>query len=268
MTSNENTESHKVALVTGASSGIGLELARVFAQHNYNLILVARNQTKLNEIAKELAAKKVTVTIIAKDLAIPSAPNEIYEQLRSRSIIVDVLVNCAGVGSLGLFSDQELHSQLNMIQVNVTALTHLTHLFLKDMVKRGEGKILNVASTAAFQPGPLMAVYYATKSYVLSFSEAIANEVKGTGVTVTALCPGPTLTGFQANAKMQETKLVNSSILKKLPAETVAKIGFEGVMRNKTLVVPGTMNTLGVFAVRFVPRSWVTNITRQLHEPK
>jgi hypothetical protein len=267
MISNEKT-GNQTALVTGASSGIGLEFARIFAQHGYNLVLVTRNQTRLNEISKELVGNsRVAVTVIAKDLANPSAPNEIYEQLRSESMTIDVLVNCAGFGSLGLFFEEDLQSQLNMIQVNITAVTHLTHLFLKDMLNRGNGKILNVASTAAFQPGPLMAVYYATKAYVLSFSEAIANEVKGSGVTITTLCPGPTQTAFQANAKMQKTKLFNNSLLRTVPAETVAKIGYEGLMRSKTIVVPGITNTLGVFAVRLMPRDWITAVTRQLHEP-
>jgi short-subunit dehydrogenase len=220
-----------------------------------------------SEIARELEGKnRITVRIIAKDLSNQSAPSEIREQLRSESVTVDVLINCAGFGTLGLFSDADLASQLSMIQVNAVAVTHLTHLFLKDMLKRGEGKILNVASTAAFQPGPLMAVYYATKAYVLSFSEAIAEEVRRSGVTVTALCPGPTKTAFQARAKMLQTRLYNSAMLNPLPAETVAKIGYQGLMANKTLIIPGLKNRIIAFVERLLPRQWITKIVRLINE--
>jgi len=257
----------KMVLVTGASSGIGLEFARLFARHGYNLVLVARDQTRLKEIARELEAKDgIAVKIIAKDLSNQSAPNEIHQRLCNESVTVDVLVNCAGFGTAGLFSDEDIASQLNMIQVNVVAVTHLTHLFLKDMLRRGTGKILNVASTAAFQPGPLMAVYYATKAYVLSFSEAIAEEVRNSGITVTALCPGPTKTAFQVKAKMKQTRLFKTALLNPLPAETVAKIGYEGLMAHKRLVIPGFMNRIIAFAERLLPRQWVTKAVRRINE--
>jgi len=168
---------------------------------------------------------------------------------------------------LGSFSELGVSTQLGMVQVNVTALTQLTHLFLGGMLNRGSGKILNVASTAAFEPGPFMAVYYATKAYVLSFSEAIANEVRGTGVTVTTLCPGPTQTGFQDSAQMKKTRLFNSPLLRTMPAEAVAKVGYEGLMSGKTVVIPGAMNNLGVLGVKLMPRSWAANLVRGLHEP-
>jgi short-subunit dehydrogenase len=264
---NEKTDQQKTVLVTGASSGIGLEFARLFAQHGNNLVLVARDETRLKRIAKELEGKNgITIRIIAADLSKPSAPSDIHEQLRSESETVDILINCAGFGTLGSFSDADVASQLNMIQVNVAAVTDLTHLFLRDMLKRGEGKILNVASTAAFQPGPLMAVYYATKAYVLSFSEAIANELRGSGVSVTVLCPGPTNTAFRVTTKMEQSRLFNSPLLGVLPADTVAKIGYEGLMNNKSLVIPGFRNMITVFAVRLVPRNWITKIARRLNE--
>ena len=265
MLRDKQADHQKTALITGASSGIGLEFARLFARHGHNLVLVARDQARLNEIARELETKdKIAVKIIAKDLSNQSAPAEIHQQLCSESVTIDVLVNCAGFGTSGLFSDTDLASQLNMIQVNVAAVTHLTHLFLKDMLSRGEGKILNVASTAAFQPGPLMAVYYATKAYVLSFSEAIAEEVRKSGITVTALCPGPTRTAFQVKAKMERTRAF--TMLNPLPAETVAKLGFEGLMAHKRLVIPGSMSRVVVFAERLIPRQWITKAARWINE--
>lgn len=207
-------DEQSTALVTGASSGIGLELARVLARHGHNLVLVARDEIRLNEIARELGKENyVTVKVIARDLSNESAPTDIYNLLHNESVSVDILVNCAGTATLGLFAKADLASQMRMIHVNALALTALTHLFLKDMLNRGRGRILNVASTAAFQPGPLMAVYYATKAYVLSFSEAITNEVSGSGVTVTALCPGPTITGFQVKTGTDQTRLFHSRML-------------------------------------------------------
>jgi len=263
----EKVGESSTALVTGASSGIGLELARVLARHGHNLVLVARDEIKLNEIAKELGKENnVTVKVIPRDLSNQSAPIEIYDLLHNESVPVDVLVNCAGTATLGLFADVDLASQMKMIQVNVFALTVLTHLFLKDMLNRGRGKVLNVASTAAFQPGPLMAVYYATKAYVLSFSEAIANEVSGSGVSVTALCPGPTKTAFQVKTGTDKTRLLHNRMLDILPAETVAKIGYSGLMSNKTVVIPGFKNRITALLVRIMPRQWVTKVTRRMQE--
>lgn len=267
MLGKDKVDEQSTALVTGASSGIGLELARVLARHGHNLVLVARDEIRLNEIAREFGKENnVTVKVIARDLSNESAPTEIYNLLHNESLSVDVLVNCAGTATLGLFANANLATQMKMIQLNVLALTALTQLFLKDMLNRGQGKILNVASTAAFQPGPLMAVYYATKAYVLSFSEAIANEVIGSGVSVTALCPGPTITGFQVKTGTDQTKLFHSRMLDILPAETVAKIGYSGLMSNKTVVIPGFKNRITVFLVRLMPRQWVTKVTRRMQE--
>ncbi|MDJ0615773.1 MAG: SDR family oxidoreductase [Calothrix sp. MO_192.B10] len=253
------------ALITGASGGIGYELGRIFAKDKYNLVLVARNEAKLTQIANDFRTKfGITVTIIIKDLSLATAPEEIFNQLQQENIIVDVLVNNAGFGMYGLFQDTDLSTELQMLQVNVVCLTHLTKLLLKDMVKQGSGKILNVASTAAFQPGPLMAVYYATKAYVLSFSEAIANELEGTGVSVTALCPGPTKSGFQQRAAMEDSKMVKDR--KIMDAKTVAQIGYRGLMSGKTVVIPGIKNQLLAQSIRFTPRKLVTKIVRGMQE--
>jgi uncharacterized protein len=254
-------------LITGASSGIGYELTKLFAEDGYNLVLIARSGDKLAEIANDLQKKYgITVNVIAKDLSLASAPEEIYTQLQSESIEIGILVNNAGFASYGLFKDTDLNSELQMIQVNMTCLTHLTKLFLKDMLEEGYGKILNVASTAAFQPGPLMAVYFATKAYVLSFSEAIANELEGTGITVTALCPGPTESAFQQRAAMENSKLVKGQ--KIMDSQTVAKIGYRSLMEGKTVVIPGIKNQILTQSVRFAPRKIVTKIVRTMQDSK
>jgi len=261
------SDRRKTALITGASGGIGYEFVKLFAQDKYNLVLVARSEQKLIQIAEELKSKfGIDVKVIAKDLANPAAPEEIFSQLQQASIKVDILINNAGFASYGLFNETDLTAELQMLQVNVVCLTHLTKLFLKDMVKQGYGKILNLASTAAFQPGPLMAVYFASKAYVLSLSEAIANELEGTGVSVTALCPGPTESNFQKRAAMEDSKLVSGQ--KIMDAETVAKIGYEALFDNKTVVVPGLKNKLLTESVRFTPRKLVTKIVRSMQESK
>ncbi len=251
----------KTALITGASSGIGYELAKLFARDGYNLVLVARSEKKLIQIAKEFTDKSdIKIKIITKDLSIPTTPEEIFTNLQQSGIKVDMLVNNAGFGTYGFFHETDLNAELEMLQVNMVSLTHLTKLFLKDMVKQGYGKILNVSSGAAFLPGPLMAVYYATKAYVLSFSEAISNELEGTGVTVTVLCPGATASGFQQRAAMEESKLISGQ--KIMDAETVAKIGYDGLMSNKTVVIPGLKNKLLAEAIRFIPRKTLLKISR------
>lgn len=260
-----NLNRKRTALITGASGGIGYELAKLFASDRYNLVLVARSEQKLNQIAQEFKDKfGISVTTIAKDLSISTSPEEIFKELQQQSIKIDVLVNNAGFATYGLFSETNLETELQMMQVNMVCLTHLTKLFLGDMLKQREGKILNIASTAAFQPGPLMAVYYATKAYVLSFSEAIANELQGTGVTVTTLCPGPTESGFQKRADMEQSKLVSDQ--KIMDAETVAKIGYRGLMNNQTVVIPGLKNQLLAQSVRVTPRKMVTKIVRKMQE--
>jgi short-subunit dehydrogenase len=259
------TSSRPVALITGASGGIGLELARLCAKGGHDLILVARRQAKLEEIAKYLSGMyQVRVDLVVADLADPEAPEAIMQEVAQRGLGVDVLVNNAGFGQWGLFGRADLGRQLAMIQVNVIALTTLTRLVLPRMVTQRRGRILNVASTAGFAPGPLMAVYYATKAYVISFSEAIANELKGTGITVTALCPGPTRTSFAEVAGAQDSNLFqNPNVLDPAP---VAEAGYRAMMRGKAIVIPGLANKLLIQSLRIGPRWLVRTITRWFQE--
>ncbi len=265
MTADERAQATGTALITGASGGIGLELARLFARDGFGVVLVARRADRLDALAGELRGRfGVPATVVPADLAVPGAPAEVAEALRARSIDVDALVNDAGFGVYGPFAATAIESELAMIQVNVTSLTHLTKLLLPRMVRRGRGRILNVASTAAFQPGPLMAAYYATKAYVLSFSEALSEELDGTGVTVTALCPGPTVTGFQAAAGMERSKLFRRIGI--LDAATVARAGYAGLMGGRRVVVPGAVNKILAQSVRLAPRRLVTAIVRRMQE--
>lgn len=254
----------KTALITGASYGIGKELAELFAKDQINLVLVARSKDVLEKLAVDLKQTySIDAEVIASDLSKPTAAYELYEQCQQKQISIDYLVNNAGFGLYGEFLNTDLQKEIDMIEVNIKSLMVLTKLFLPHMVERGEGKILNVASMASFQPGPLMAVYYATKSFVLHFSEALANELKGTGVTVTALCPGPTETMFGKRAGLDQSKLFQRGVM---DAKTVAKLGYRGFMAGKTIVIPGVMNRLSAFCIRFLPRSLVTRIVRQIQE--
>lgn len=256
----------KTALITGASSGIGLELAHLFAQDGYRLVLVARNRGALHELADELQSRySVTIRISPKDLAHPASPAELYQELQEAGIVLDVLVNNAGFGGSGSFATTDWNSEAEMIQVNITALTHLTKLFLPQIRAR-EGKLLNVASTAAFQPGPFMAVYYASKAYVLHFTEALAEELSGTGTTVTCLCPGPVKTNFQNRARIGQTHLLHSPLL--VDVREVARVGYQGMKQGKRLVIPGWKNQMLVESLRVSPRSIVSKIVRRLHEKK
>ena len=257
----------QTALITGASSGIGRELALLLARDGYDLVVVARRRERLEalgtELTRELGAR---TTVLEADLADPASPGRIAEDLAGRSLTVDVLVNNAGFGVYGSFAKTPIEKETEMIQVNATAVTHLTKLFLAGMIERRRGRILNVASTAAFQPGPLMAVYYATKAYVLSFSEALANELDGTGVTVTALCPGPTITEFQKTAGLEQTRLFTGPLV--MDAAAAARAGYEGMKRGKRIVIPGLPNKLLVQAVRVTPRRLVTAIARRIQEKR
>ncbi len=254
----------KTALITGASGGIGYELALLFARDRYDCVLVARSHDKLTALAARLESEfRVKTLVLAKDLAKPSAVDEIYEEVTAASLNVDVLVNNAGFTVYGRFVETDSQTEHEMLQVNVIALTALTKLFLKGMVDRRYGRILNLASTAAFVPGPLMAVYYASKAYVLSFSEALANELNGTGVTVTALAPGSTRTGFQERGKMENARLIRGSLA---DAASVALAGYRGLMAGKSVVIPGLGNTLLTVVVRFSPRQVVTRVSRRLLE--
>ncbi len=265
MTGNNEGFREKIALITGASGGLGLEFARLFARGGYNLVLVARNEELLREVATELEQEhRVEVRVIIKDLARPEAPQEIFEELQTNRISLSALVNNAGFASYGPFAELNLSNELEMIQVNLVALTHLTKLFLPGLLERKEGKILNIASTAAFLPGPLMTVYYATKAYVLSFSEGLANELEDQGITVSAFCPGPVQTGFQKRAALEDSKLISDK--KIMDAPTAARIGYEALFRGKTVVVPGLKNKVMVQALRFTPRKIVTGIVRKMQE--
>ncbi len=249
------------ALITGASSGIGLDLARLFAEDGHDVVLVARSEEKLRALASELSAKHgVAATVIVADLSKPDAARGVFVAAPP----VDILVNNAGLGITGKFAETSMATELDTIQVNIAALTQLTKLFLPHMLERKRGRILNVASTAAFQPGPLMAVYYATKAYVLSFSEAIAEELHGTGVTVSALCPGPTATGFQQAANMSSEALLK--VMKPVSSTEVARAGYRGMMRGQRVIIPGWKNKIGVQSLRVSPRRVVTRVVRALQE--
>ena len=256
----------RTALITGASSGIGLELAHLFARDGYRLVLLARNRNTLRQIGDDLQARySITVRIAPKDLAHPATPAELYQELQEAGIVLDVLVNNAGFGLAGAFQRTDWEREAEMMQVNMVAATHLTKLFLPQIRAR-EGRILNVASTAAFQPGPFMSIYYASKAYLLSFSEALAEELSGTGVTVTCLCPGPVKTNFQRRAYLEGTAMVNSPLM--VDVRDVARIGYEGMKRGKRIVIPGWKNFVGVEMLRVSPRSVVTKIVRRLQEKK
>jgi short-subunit dehydrogenase len=257
----------ETALITGASSGIGLDLTRLFARDGWDVVLVARSEEKLRAVAAELtSAHGIAAHVIVADLARPDAAADIVKMLTDRALTIDALVNNAGLGLTGPFMETDLRGELEMIQVNVVALTHLTKLLLPGMVARKRGRILNVASTASFQPGPLMAVYYATKAYVLSFSEALAEELRHTGVTVTALCPGPTETGFAAASGVGSARLF--TLMKPSSSAAVARTGYEAMQRGRRVVVPGLRNKLLVQSVRTSPRRLVTFIVRKLQEKR
>jgi short-subunit dehydrogenase len=247
------------ALITGASTGIGLEFAKRFAKDGYHLVLVARNRERLEEVATSIPSHQpVSVHVIDLDLSDIDAPQRLYDLVRGMDIHIDVLVNNAGIGIFGEFAQTDRVTELKMIDLNVRGLTDLTKLFLPQMIEKGSGSILNVASTAAFQPGPLMAVYYATKAYVLSFSEALANELKGTGVTISAFCPGPTATEFQERANMNASRLQ----LLRMDVNEAVNIGYQGFKQRRTIIIPGFRNRFLVTLVRFLPRIVVTAIVR------
>jgi len=255
----------QTALITGASGGIGLELARLFAAGGYDLVLVARSAGKLEELAGELRKHGGAVRLLAKDLARPESPEEVFRELEAAGVAVDVLVNNAGFATYGPFVELDLGRELEELQLNVVTLTHLTKKLLPGMLARRRGGVLNVASTAGFQPGPLMAVYYATKAYVISFSEALAEELSVTGVTVSVLCPGPTATGFQRRAGMEASKLF-SGVMQVADAAAVARAGYEGFRAGKRIVIPGLLNKVGVQSIRVSPRALVTRMVKRMQE--
>ncbi|MBK8144483.1 MAG: SDR family oxidoreductase [Bacteroidetes bacterium] len=251
------------ALITGASSGIGFELAKVHASKGGNLVLVARNKSKLDELKMELETNyNVSVYTIGKDLSAKDAAQEVYDETTKQNIQIDYLINNAGFGDFGMFVETDWNKEYQMISLNITTLTQFTKLYLQGMVQRRNGRIMNVASTAAFQSGPTMAVYFATKAYVLSFSEAVDNEVSDKGVTVTALCPGATESGFIEAAGMQASNLIEG---KKLPtSKEVAAYGYHSMMKGKTVAIHGFMDWILANSSRFVPRALTVLLTRKI----
>lgn len=253
----------RTALITGASAGIGRELARTFAREHYDLILVARSGDKLEELAKSLHQEfLVKATAIACDLSRAAETEKLLNRIESEKILVDALVNNAGFGEYGPFSETNEVREQQMIDLNVSALVRLTKYFVPQMKKRGSGRILQIASTAAFQPGPFMAVYFATKSFVLSFSEAIAEELKGSGVTVTTICPGPTRTLFQDTPGMSGSKLFAE---RNLPSgQEVAEFAYRAMVKGKKVAIHGVKNRILSFFVPITPRPLVLWIARRL----
>lgn len=253
------------ALITGASVGIGRELARIFAENGHDLVLVARNAEQLKQVAAECQSLgKVTARVLAKDLSVPGAPHEIFDELKRDGVAIDVLVNNAGFGNYGQFAEVDLDADIRLLEVNIVALTALTKLFLPGMLSRRSGRIMNVASMAAFQPGPFMSTYYASKAYVLHLSEAIASECAGRGVVVSALCPGPVKTEFQARAGIVGSRLFKGKAT--MDARTVAMDGYRGLMRGRRVVVPGIANKFVVQLTRLVPRRLTTFIAGRMNK--
>jgi hypothetical protein len=256
----------RTTLITGASSGIGRELAWLAAKERRDVVLVARRRERLELLAGELASRfGIVAEVVTADLAEAGEVERVVAAAQQRGPL-DVLVNAAGLGVHGFFRETPIEQERETILVNVLALTELTKLCVGGMVERRRGRILNLASTAAFQPGPLMAVYYATKAYVLSFTEALAEELSGTGVTATALCPGPTLTGFQAKAGLSDVPLLRGPLV--LDPATVARAGWEGAKRGKRVVVPGVANRILAVGARLSPRTLATKIARKLQEKR
>jgi short-subunit dehydrogenase len=248
----------KTALITGATSGLGYEFVKLFAKDGYNLVIVSRNKQKMEQIKQSF--QNIEIKVIVKDLSEPNAVKEVIEEMDKQGIAIDVLVNNAGFGLLGHFDQLDIQEQLNMIQLNVAALTELTYYLLPKMKQKKDGKILNIASTAAFQPGPLMAVYYATKAYVLSFSEALVEELSDSKVTVTTLCPGPTKTNFGSVANVEGTKMFSRA----MNAEIVAKQGYNALLNGKRVVVTGGLNKAGTIAAKFLPMSLAAKIAKSI----
>jgi short-subunit dehydrogenase len=257
------------ALITGASAGIGLELSKRFAADRYDLVLLARREDKLIQIKKELEdAWGIQVHPIVKDLSASQSAEQVFTMVQKQGLHVDYLINNAGFGHLGKFAETDLEVFRRMMQLNMVSLTELTHLFLPVMLERKRGGIMNVASTAGFMPGPLMAVYYASKAYVLSFSQALSNELKGSGITVHTLCPGATETEFAGTAEMDNSKLFSSPFISVMDAATVARLGYEDMMKGKSLTITGGMNKFIVQSLRVSPRNMVMNLTRWIMDQR
>ncbi len=256
--------SGRTALVTGASSGIGRELARILAENGFNLVLVARDRDELLTVAAELESRHgITVTAISKDLSSADAPEELLGELRQRLIVIDVLINNAGFALGGEFGSADVSRTISLLHVNVICLTHLTRLLMPGMVARGRGRILNIASIAGFYPGPLTACYNASKAFVVSFSLALANELKGTGVTTTCLCPGPTHSRFAERAGLTSSKAFSENVMS---ARTVAKIGYAAMMAGRPMAIAGLRNKLRMLTIPLVPARILAHFSRKYHE--
>lgn len=248
------------ALITGASSGIGYELAKLFAKDKHNIILIARREDRLKQLSRDLENDyKIKTLVIPKDLSQSQSAQEIYDILKQDDITIEYLINNAGFIVYGRFSDTNWSDDHKMIQLHMVTLTHLTKLFLPDMLIRKNGKILNIGSTGSFVPGPLNAVYCATKNYILSLSEAIAEELNGTGVTVTALCPGGTKTEFAEKANIKYSSVYFFEVME---ANRVARIGYKALMKGKRMVIPGKLNKIQIFLIRFTPRILVSKLVK------
>lgn len=260
-------KTQQTALITGASSGIGAELTKLLAKDGYKLIISAKDHDVLQLCAKHLRdAYGVDVNAIAQDLTEPNGAQELYDKVRAMDVEIDVLVNDAGMGVYGTFSEGSWKDDEKIIQLNIIALTQLTKLFLPSMLRRKSGKILNLASLASFQPGPMMSVYYASKAYVLSLSLALADELKDTGVTVTALCPGPTQTDFTAQAGMEKTRVFNSPL--PMEASKVAEIGYKAMMEGERMEIAGYRNKMTVELLKILPTQLNMRLSRALLEEK
>lgn len=255
----------RYTLITGGTTGIGYELARVFAENGHNVIIAARDQAELMNAAEKLRAFGTDIQTVQTDLSHPERPFELYDQVRARHLVVDILVNNAAQGEYGEFSDTDIWRELSIIQLNIGAVVILTKMFLQDMLERGGGKILNVSSIASKSPGPLQSVYHGTKAFVQSFTEAVRNEVKDKGVVVTALLPGPTDTDFFNKAHMQDAKVVKEGKLAD-PAK-VARDGFDALMRGDDMVVSGFKNKVQVAMSNMLPDSMVAGQVHKQQAP-
>ncbi|BDA80470.1 short-chain dehydrogenase [Leptospira kobayashii] len=255
----------KTVLITGASTGLGKDFAELFAKDGYSLILVARNKGKLESLKNEIKTKYGQESyVFVKDLSLPGSAKELFDEIKKKNLNIDSLVNNAGIGLNGAFAENEFQEETQMLQLNVVTLVELTHLVLPEMIKRKSGEILNIASTAAFQPGPYMSGYYASKAYVLSFSEGIAEEVNQYGIKVSTLCPGPTKTEFFNRADMNESKLASNPILT-MDSKTVAKLGYKALKKGQVVKIAGFLNFLLAQSIRISPRFMIRKIAKGLN---
>lgn len=266
----------KTVLITGASSGIGYEFAKIYAKNGHNLVIVARNKDKLEILKKEILkkiSKDIKVSVFETDLSKGNAAKGLYNRIKSNGLKIDILVNNAGIGIYGRFSEfdeKTMKKNDMMINLNIKTVVELTSMFLNDMLESGNGGILNVSSIAAFMPGPLMSTYYASKAFVQSFTEAVREEVKndvrGKNIKISALCPGPTDTGFEKSSNLSESSLFEK--IKVMTAKEVAEIGYKEFQKGKAVIIPGIFNKIAVFGTRFLSRKFIARMARKLQEKK